>query len=53
MANLGRKKLPVELKRVPIVTNTLFLPSELKDFGGKDKVKQRIKEAIKTEFYGE
>jgi hypothetical protein len=52
MANLGRRKLPKELKKLPIVTNTLFLPSEIESLGGKEQVKIRIKNAINKEFYG-
>jgi hypothetical protein len=52
MAKLGRCKLPNELKKVPIVTNSLFLPSDIEKFGGSEVIKLRIKNAINREFYG-
>ncbi len=52
MAKLGRCKLPNELKKVPIVTNSLFLPSDIEKFGGSEAIKLRIKNAINREFYG-
>lgn len=46
----GRSKLPDGQKKVPIVTNTMFSPSELEKFGGVDIIKERIKKAIQKEF---